>query len=63
MNDLNKNFSFLDLDVGRKKICPEYKIASKLDICKITDTNSNQRLIKGIQVCISVNFVFTCSIL
>ena len=28
-----------------KKKCPEYKIAFKLDICKITDTNSNQRLI------------------
>ena len=27
------------------KKCPEYKITSKLDICKITVTNSNQRLI------------------
>ena len=46
-----------------KKKCPEYKIAFKLDICKITDTNSNQQLIKGLQVCISVNFVFICLIL
>ena len=30
---------------------------------KITDINSNQRLRKGLQVCISVNFVFICSIL
>ena len=29
-----------------KKKCPEYKIASKLDICKIADTNSNQWLIE-----------------
>ena len=34
-----------------------------VDFCKITDTNSNQRLIKKLQVCISVNFVFICSIL
>ena len=27
-----------------KKNCPNYKIASRLDICKITDTNSNQKL-------------------
>ena len=45
------------------KKCPEYKIAPKLDIRKITDTNSNQRLIKGLLVCISLNFVFISSIL
>ena len=28
-------------DVSKK--CPKYKIASKLDLCKITDGNSNQR--------------------
>ena len=28
-----------------QKRCPEYKIASKLNICKITDTTNNQRLI------------------
>ena len=30
---------------GCIKKCPNYKIASTLDICKITDTNSNQKLI------------------
>ena len=46
-----------------KKKCPKYKIASKSGIWKITDINSNQQLIKGLQVGISVNFVFICSIL
>ena len=30
---------------GVSKKCSNYKIASRLDICKITDTNSNQKLI------------------
>ena len=41
-----------------QKKCPEYKIASKLDICKITDTNSNQRLIKDIR-CASQSTLFS----
>ena len=32
-----------------KKKCPNYKIASRLDISKITDTNSNQKLILDIR--------------
>ena len=41
-----------------QKKCPEYKIASKLDICKITDTNSNQRLIKDMR-CASQSTLFS----
>ena len=38
---LNKNGTY----TGCIKKCPNYKIASRLDICKTTDTNSNQKLI------------------
>ena len=46
-NPLGQTVRKLREDIYRvyKKKCPEYEIASKLDICKITDTNSNQRLI------------------
>ena len=43
--------------------CPEYKIASKLDNCKITDHQQQPTANIGHQACISVNFVFICSIL
>ena len=42
------------------KECPEYKIAFKLDILKIKDQPTANI---GLQVYISVNFVFICSIL
>ena len=40
-----------------KKKCPKYKIVSKLDICKITDTNSNHWLIQDIR-CASLSICF-----
>ena len=46
-----------------KKKCSEYKIASKLDNCKITDHQQTPTANIGHQACISVNFVFICSIL
>ena len=58
-----KSRHHIDLQ-GVSKKCPNYKIASELDICKITD-NQQQPManIGGHQVCIVVNFVFICSIL
>ena len=44
---------------GVSKKCPKYKIASKLDICKITDDQQQPTANIGHRVCISVNFVFT----
>ena len=54
-------FSYL-YRVYQKK-CPEHKIASKLDNCKITDHQQQPTANIGHQVCISVNFIFICSIL
>ena len=48
-----------------KKNVPNYslqKIASKLDICKITDNQQQPTANIGHRVCISVNFVFISSI-
>ena len=44
------------------KKCPKYKIASELDICKITDNQQQPTANIGHRVCISVNFVFISSI-
>ena len=57
--DLGLEFSLQ----GVSQKCPEYKIASKLDNCKITDHQQQPTANIGHQVCISVNFVFICSIL
>ena len=46
-----------------QKKYPNYKIASKMGICKITDNQQQPTANIGHQVCISVNFVFICSIL
>ena len=50
------------LYTGCIKKCPKYKIASKLDICKITDNQQQPTANIGHWVCISVNFVFISSI-
>ena len=47
---------------GVSKKCLKYKIASKLDICKITDNRQQPMANTGHQVCISVNFVLISSI-
>ena len=46
---------------GCIKICPKYKIASKLDICKITDNQQQPTANIGRRACISV-FFFISSI-
>ena len=46
-----------------KKKCPDYKIASKLDNCKIADRQQQPTANIGHQVCISVNLVFIRSVL
>ena len=45
MKYLYNNYSNLLKYRVHEKKCPNYKIVSMLDICKITDTNSNQKLI------------------
>ena len=46
-----------------KKKCPEYKIASKLVYLPNYGYQQQPMANIGLQVCISVNFVFICSIL
>ena len=48
---------------GCIKKCPEYKIASKLVYLQNYGYQQQPTANIGLQVCISVNFVFICSIL
>ena len=73
MTNLNENFKCEKLleqtgmtngaIQGVQKKCPEYKIASKLVYLQNYGYQQQPTANIGLQVCISVNFVFICSIL